>query len=52
MVVPVLGAVSFTEFQRVETELLIIDAPRLVAPSGGPDQVLLPFDHVLTRRIR
>jgi pilus assembly protein CpaC len=44
--IPILGALfRSTEFQKGETELLIVVTPRLVAPIR-PDQVRLPTDRV------
>lgn len=44
--IPILGALfRSTEFQRGETELLIVVTPRLVRPIS-PDQVRLPTDRV------
>jgi pilus assembly protein CpaC len=44
--IPILGALfRSTEFQKGETELLIVVTPRLVAPIR-PSQVRLPTDRV------
>ena len=44
--IPILGALfRSTEFQKGETELLIVVTPRLVKPIR-PDQVRLPTDRV------
>ena len=44
--IPIIGALfRSTEFQKGETELLIVVTPRLVAPIR-PDQVRLPTDRV------